>query len=240
MYDAASVGESELHELTAPTLAEQAYDAIRRAITNGELAPGERITERGLAGMLSVSPTPVREALRRLEQEHLVERRGTRSLVVYDTRESSDYEFALIEASLRSLAVRFAATNASPVAVSIAARHLAEADAHREELRAAVEAGAPYPERTAELLLLSLRAFHNEIESACGNAVLLRWLSTVNAFSFRHRMRTLKQRITSGTIDDSRYLEHRRILEAVERHDADEAERLMADHARGAALDFVR
>jgi DNA-binding GntR family transcriptional regulator len=229
-----------LHELSAPTLAEQAYDAIRRAITNGELAPGQRITERGLAGMLSVSPTPVREALRRLEQEHLVERRGSRSLVVYDTRESSDYEFALIEASLRSLAVRFTATNATPVAVAVAARHLAEADGYREELRAAIAAGEPYPERTAEMLLLSLRAFHNELESACGNAVLLRWLSTVNAFSFRHRVRVLKQRITDGTIDDDRYLEHRRILDAVERHDADEAERLMLHHARGAAREFAR
>ena len=229
-----------MHELSAPTLAEQAYGAIRRAIANGELAPGERITERGLAEILSVSPTPIREALRRLEQEHLVERRGSRSLVVYDSRESSDYEFALIEANLRSLAVRFAATNATPVAVSAAASHLDEADGHREQMRAAIAAGEPYPERTAEMLLLSLRAFHNELESACGNAVLLRWLSTVNAFSFRHRVRALKQRITTGTIDDDRYLEHRRILEAVVRHDAEEAEQLMLRHARGAAREFVR
>ena len=229
-----------MHELSAPTLAEQAYEAIRRAIANGELAPGERITERGLAGLLSVSPTPVREALRRLEQEHLVERRGSRSLVVYDSRESSDYEFALIEANLRSLAVRFAATNATPVAVTAAAAHLDEADRHREQLRATIAAGEPYPGHTAEMLLLSLRAFHATLESACGNAVLLRWLSTVNAFSFRHRVRALKQGITSGTIDDERYFEHRRILEAVERHDADEAERLMLHHARGAAREFAR
>lgn len=228
-----------MEELTAPTLAEQAYDAIRRAIANGELAPGERITERGLADTLSVSPTPVREALRRLEQEHLIERRGARTLVVFDTRESSDYEFALIEANLRSLAVRFAATNASPVAVAAAARHLAEADEHREHLRAALANHEPYPERTAEMLLLSLRAFHSQLESACGNAVLLRWLSTVNAFSFRHRVRLLKDQVTAGRTDDERYDEHRRILEAVERHDADEAERLMLHHARGAARHFT-
>lgn len=228
-----------MEELTAPTLAEQAYDAIRRAIANGELAPGERLTERSLAATLSVSPTPVREALRRLEQEHLIERRGSRTLVVYDSRASSDLEFALIEANLRSLAVRFAATNASPVAVASAARHLAEADEHREQLRAALDAGEPYPEHTAEMLLLSLRSFHTDLESACGNAVLLRWLSTVNAFSFRHRVRLLRENIAAGKTDDDRYFEHRRILEAVERHDPDEAERLMLHHARGAAHQFT-
>src|SRR5258708_12772549 len=62
------------------SLAERAYRALREQIATGGLAAGERVTERGLALRLGVSPTPVREALRRLEQERLIERAGPRHL----------------------------------------------------------------------------------------------------------------------------------------------------------------
>ena len=65
---------------TGPSLADQAYAVLRELITSGELPPGERLTERGLAGRLGVSPTPVREAIKRLALENLVTvfpRRGT-------------------------------------------------------------------------------------------------------------------------------------------------------------------
>lgn len=226
---------SSLQELSATSLAEQAYEAIRSAITHGELAAGERITERGLAAMLAVSATPVREAIRRLEQEGLVERRASRELVVV-VDESPDGELALIEAALKAVAVRIAATNATPGAVAAMERHLDEADRLRAELRHIVDGGGPYPDEIAERLLLSLRAFHAEVEHSCANPVLLRMLSTADAFSFRHRVTSLRDRVTSGQISDDRYLEHRRILDAIRRHDPDEAERVMAHHARVAAL----
>ena len=62
---------------TGPTLGDQAYQAIRAAITSGDLAAGERTTERALARRLGVSPTPVREALQRLEHERLISRPST-------------------------------------------------------------------------------------------------------------------------------------------------------------------
>jgi DNA-binding GntR family transcriptional regulator len=189
--------------------------------------------------MLSVSATPVREAIRRLEQEGLIERRGSRSLAVHDSRPSADQEFALIEASLKAVAIRLAATNATPAELRRAETHLDEADAHRDEMQRLVDSGGPYPEKTAELLLLSLRSFHSELEGACGNAVLLRMLSTVNAFSFRHRVSLLRHRVTTGQVDTERYGEHRQIFDAVAAGDADEAERLMAHHARVAALDHA-
>ncbi len=71
-----------LTHLSAPTLAVQAYEAVRQAIVDGSLARGEKVTERGLADLLNTSPTPVREAIRRLEQDRLLERRGLRTLVV--------------------------------------------------------------------------------------------------------------------------------------------------------------
>lgn len=233
------MGGSSLQELASPSLADQAYDSIRAAITNGELPPGEKITERGLAAVLSVSATPVREAIRRLEQEGLVERRGSRSTVVFDARDTPSYELALIEASLKSTAVRLAAMNRSDAAVERMQRHLDEADRLRNEMREAIEAGGEYPAETAELLLLTLRSFHAEAENACGNAVLLRMLSTVNAFSFQHRVASLKARVTSGRVINERYEEHHQLLDAIRRGDADEAERVMSSHARSTAEELA-
>ena len=49
------------------------FNTLRNAILTGELSPGERLMEIKLADKLGVSRTPIREALRRLEQEHLIE-----------------------------------------------------------------------------------------------------------------------------------------------------------------------
>src|SRR5260370_40688359 len=70
--------------LRVESLAEQAYRAIREGIATGLFSAGERVTERGLATRLNVSATPVREALRRLEQEGLIERVSAPQLRVVD------------------------------------------------------------------------------------------------------------------------------------------------------------
>ena len=106
--------ETRLHELSSPTLADQAYDALREAIISGELASGEKITERGLAARLAVSPTPVREALRRLEQDQLVLRSGPRTVQVAAFHDDRAAEIRMVEGALRAVAARLAASNASP------------------------------------------------------------------------------------------------------------------------------
>lgn len=58
--------------IRAETLGDRVYAAIRDAIVARRLPPGERVTEAGLAAQLSVSKTPVREALLRLQQVGLV------------------------------------------------------------------------------------------------------------------------------------------------------------------------
>lgn len=67
---------TELHALgfeRAPTQAEYAYHAIRREIVTGQLEAGERIKQADWAKSMGISVTPVREAIRRLEQDGLVE-----------------------------------------------------------------------------------------------------------------------------------------------------------------------
>src|SRR5258708_8908026 len=99
-----AVGRPKL--TTGPTLSDQAYRALREEITTGELKPGQRLTERALADHLGVSPTPVREALQRLEHERLIERDAGRSIRVAEPSVARLYELALIEVALRGAAAR--------------------------------------------------------------------------------------------------------------------------------------
>src|SRR5260370_30267332 len=87
----------------ADSLAEQAYRAIREGIATGLFSAGERVTERGLAARLNVSATPVREALRRLEQEGLIERASARQLRAVDHSAGPLRELLLAGAARRSL-----------------------------------------------------------------------------------------------------------------------------------------
>ena len=64
------------------SLTEKAYQAISGAIANLELKPGEALTQDRLAKWLSISRTPVREALRRLEQEGSIQMVPGRGLIV--------------------------------------------------------------------------------------------------------------------------------------------------------------
>ncbi len=64
------------------SLTERAYQAISAAIANMELKPGEALTQDRLARWLSISRTPVREALRRLEQDGIIQTMPGRGLVV--------------------------------------------------------------------------------------------------------------------------------------------------------------
>jgi DNA-binding GntR family transcriptional regulator len=88
------------------TLGEKAYFAIRNAIVSGVLQPGERITERDIAERLHVSTTPIREALRRLEQEGLVVRIPNRGVLVSDMPSVSVAELLLLQGALRGIAAR--------------------------------------------------------------------------------------------------------------------------------------
>jgi DNA-binding GntR family transcriptional regulator len=100
-------------------------------------------------------------------------------MVVFSARDSSRHEMALIQASLRTVAARLAAMNASDAAIDRMQRHLDEADRLRHDMSRSMRDGAEYPADLAERLLLTLRVFHTEMEASCGNAVLLRPLSTV-------------------------------------------------------------
>lgn len=222
-----------LHQLDSTTLADQAYDAIREAIISGELASQQKITERGLADLLAVSPTPVREALRRLEQDGLVQRTGPRTVQVADFDAATTQEIRLAEGALRILVAGLAATNATEAQLARMERILDDGD---RELARLLDEHADGSVSRAELLpLLAItRDFHAELNAACNNPVILRLLRTVEAF----KLATLPTDLTveiervGGIAASERYHEHRAMFEAVRAGDAESAERLMTEHSR--------
>src|SRR4051812_2162338 len=90
--------------------AETAYTVVRDGILSGNFARGERLREEELAGLAGVSRTPIREALRRLDAEGLVEFRPNRGarVTAWTTKELEDLYDA--RALLESRAARFAAS----------------------------------------------------------------------------------------------------------------------------------
>ena len=88
------------------SLRDQVYDRIRAAILSGELAPGAPVIEAELAATLGASRTPVREALRRLETEGMLEPRGARGTVVRELKRDEIECIFEIREALETLAAR--------------------------------------------------------------------------------------------------------------------------------------
>jgi len=226
--------ENALHQLDTTTLADQAYGAIREAIVSGELESREKITERGLAERLSVSATPVREALRRLEQDGLVERTGPRTVQVVDFDDRSVSEIRLAEGALRVVAATLAATNATKEQLARMKRVLDAGDREIARLQGLDPDGTSLTSADLAGILRITREFHAVLNEGCNNPVLLRLLRMVDAFNLAALPRNLSVEVSQGGGRDAadRYADHRLIFQAVRAGDAAEAERLMTEHTR--------
>jgi DNA-binding GntR family transcriptional regulator len=201
----------------AESLAEQAYRAIREGIATGLFRAGERVTERGLAARLNVSATPVREALRRLEQEGLIERVSARQLRVVDHSSGTLRELLLTGAVLRALEARFATHKIT--------------DAALDRMAAIVEAqatgqGMDIPER-----LRIARDFDIEIERAADNPTLRGMIQSLSIIGQERRARSVESLLLHPEVGLRRIEDHRDLLAAFRKRDPDQVERVFRRHA---------
>lgn len=196
------------------SLAEQAYQRIRETIASGRLAPGQKITERNLAFLLGVSPTPVREALRRLEQEHLIERLSARSLAVAKHSSETIQELLYAEALLRGALARFATGKIT--------------DEQIEELAQIVEdMGSDEAMSDNELAQQTADRFDALLRRVADNASLHSLTSSAGVFGRARRIRLIEQWSPEERL--ARLQIHRDIVEALRARDADRVERLTRD-----------
>lgn len=119
---------------TAITRQEWVYRQLKQALLDGQFVPGRSVTLRGIASMLDVSLTPVREALRRLVAERALISHGNRRVSVPNMTPDKLAEICAVRVSLETLA----ATRALPV---FDADRLAQLWRLNEQTDEAIEAG---------------------------------------------------------------------------------------------------
>jgi len=208
---------------TGPTLSDQAYRALREEITTGLLKPGQRLTERALADHLGVSPTPVREALQRLEHERLIERDAVRSIRVAEPSVGRLHELALIEVALRAVAARLAAERATDAEVKaiVEACDRAEALASR----------ASWSQAQVREILTVTRRFHQLVNEAAHTKTLIDMIATATAFDWAFRLKWAVDSHPDPASLQHSLEEHRLVAGAIEAGDAEAAERVMRQHS---------
>jgi DNA-binding GntR family transcriptional regulator len=221
-----------LPRLSAATLGDQAYDAMREAIVSGTLQRGEKVTERGLAESLNISPTPVREALRRLEQDRLVERLGPRSVRIAKLDDTELREITLIEDALRALSARLAAEKATQAQLDEMQALLDNADYLCRRVITA-KPGSSAEKALVIEVLTAMRRFHELVDLASGNPTLIQMLRMVDAFESDERRQSVlsEMKVNRPKVGD-RYQEHRAIFDAIAGHDPERAEELTLAHSR--------
>ena len=205
----------------AGSLAEQVYKSLRESIADGRLAPGSRITERQLAAAMDVSPTPVREALGRLEHEGLVERVGPRRLQVVDHPAETLHELMEVEVMLRGAEARFAARKITPDAIARMRTYIDDLVAARDSLS------------LAQQFELAQR-FDAEIAEAAANPALRSLIESYAIYGGDHRLSRAAEDAKDPAWIEARIADHRNIVEALAAGDEDAAERVMRGHARSA------
>jgi DNA-binding GntR family transcriptional regulator len=195
-----------------PTVVDVAYERLRALVLSGDVAPGARLGQVELAQRFGISRTPIREALRRLSGEGLVDFHPNRGFRVADLG---------LDAVLRRLEVR-----------AIVEPGIARLGAERrtpEDLRALRQCVARESRaRTATAAHDASRDFHVALARASQNDELVRTLQSLWIVEVGRRLlsaRSATQDWVSADVE-----EHEAILEAVEQGDAGRAAALMSDH----------
>lgn len=221
------------------TLADRTYRAAKDAIAAGELRQGEKITERGLAERFAVSPTPVREAIRRLEQDGLIERTGPRTVVVATMGDSAIQELAEVEIALRGLVARFAARHATPAQLDELDTILDEADDLLIVVQKRHADGEPVDRQVAKLLD-TMQRFNDAVNTCAANPVLIRLLDQTRVFTRdERRAKLLEQVAANDRFGLDRYASHRNLVRALRAADTTAAESIVMTDARGGLADLL-
>lgn len=200
------------------SLADQVFEHLEENILSGKYQRGEIITELQLCSELGVSRTPIREALRRLFQEHLIEDTPKGTMVLGITPKDFQ-DMSMIRLRIEDLAVRGFIDNL-------------DADSLKA-LNEAVDFQEFYLARDDVDHLKALDGrFHEIIYAGCGSTILRDTLSPLHKKIQQYRRNALR------TPDRAAHsvLEHREILDAIREKNAGLAAERMCDHIRNAMV----
>ena len=184
--------------------------AILEDIDAGRLAPGQEIDEAVLAARHSVSRTPIREALQRLETQSLLMRDG-RSLIVASLDHNQMAELYVVRGELEGLAARLAARHATAEEVRVLREMVEEDDALRDNPAALARAN---------------RRFHKQIHLASHNRYLVQQLDLVHRSMALMATSSLAVHGRGAIAQD----EHDNIVKMIEQRNEDGADEALRLH----------
>ena len=205
-----------MNQFKTTSLADQVFEKLENDIIQGVYPRGEILTELKLVDQLGVSRTPIRDALRRLEQERLIEDTGKGSRVVGITEEDLE-DIMNIRQRIEGLAAYYAAKNMTP-------EGLAELT-HIVDLQ-----DFYYDKGDAEQLRQVDEQFHDLICYLSKRTVIMDTLIPLHRKTRRYRRISMED--WSRTVNTRK--EHKAIFDAMASGDADLAEKLMAGHIENA------
>ncbi len=194
-------------------LHEEVIDRLRDRIVQGDLAPGARLNERVLCEQLGISRTPLREAIKMLATEGLVELLPNRGAIVTPLKAENIADTLAVMGQLESLAGELACANAS--------------DAQIAEIRALhFEMLAHHARGDLAGYFKFNQQIHLALIEASGNPVLINTYRQLNANVKRARyMANLSRERWDAAVR-----EHDEIMTALTSRDAERLKRLLADH----------
>lgn len=204
------------------SLADQVFDRLENDILTGIYQKGETLTEQMLCTELGVSRTPVREALRRLEQEHLIETHSRGMVVVGIGREDAHLLFE-IRRRIEGLAAAACARNAT--------------EEQLMQMKEFIDLQDFYSEKSESEKIKALDgSFHELIYRAAGSAVIYDVLLPLHKKLLKFRRNSLSN--TGRAAVSAK--EHRAIYEAIARRDERGAEEAMLRHVNNAQEHFEK
>ena len=197
------------------------YAELKRQILSLELKPGERVFEPAMAASLRVSRTPLREAIRRLISENLLEQQPTGGVLVPSLDEAVISELYEVRAAMESLMARNACIKATPSDI--------------EMLRGILARNAAVVEFADDAMRQGM-ALHSRLAEIAGNSWARRFHGQVSNHMERYR------HFTNSTQErrDQALAQHRALVDAVAAGDPDNAAKIAFEHVMGARDAAVR
>ncbi len=192
---------------------EIAYDVLKKAIITGEIPAGERIVETDYADRLHISRTPLREALRKLERDGLVEYVMRRGVVVRAFTIEDVEQIYTIRNALEMLTLPAIIRNATDEDIASLRAELAVMDKLQE--KDDVEALSPLA-----------RDFHTHLTSISGQKRILRVIEGQDEYIRRFSAMSIRQENRRATAHE----EHHRLVDYVEEKDLDAFRALTEKH----------
>ena len=189
------------------------FNTLREAILKGELKPGERLMELQLAAKLGVSRTPIREAIRMLEQEGLAVTIPRKGAEVAKMTEKDMEDVLQIREALDELAAKIACEQISEEQLEelVATMHEFEESTKTDNVKKIAEADVK---------------FHDIIYQSTGNPKLVNMLNNLREQMYRYRVEYLKREEAHPQL----IAEHAAIIEYISKGEKKAATDIMCKH----------